>query len=277
VNHPPRLLPIPLTPLHHELLGSYLHRLAEANHLTIQALAHEIGPGRYHARDTESLSGWTPRTVSRLAALTGTGTAALLRALPVLQKITSQVLNPPAAPPGAITASRHTHACRLCAARHGVIGMAIVRAFPHQRICLRHSRWHGGGDQRMLWPLLPETLQANQRHRRLVRQHALPAISQDHLHAQTLTRQWLTRNGPPELQRRWQRRLDLLGEDTYGDPNRPGTDRIELVTYPETVTLTSLIASKHTTPGGFLTEAARRLGIDSITLPGPPGTNGNLH
>ena len=44
----------------------------------------------------------------------------------------------------AITASRHTHTCRLCAARHGVIGMAIVHAFPHQRICLRDSRWHGG-------------------------------------------------------------------------------------------------------------------------------------
>jgi hypothetical protein len=40
---PARTLPVPLPPLHRELLGSYLHRLADANHLTIRGLSHEIG------------------------------------------------------------------------------------------------------------------------------------------------------------------------------------------------------------------------------------------
>jgi hypothetical protein len=35
-------------------------------------------------------------------------------------------------------------------------------------------------------------------------------------------------------------RLKLLGEDPYGDPHRPSPDRIELVIYPETITLIAL-------------------------------------
>jgi hypothetical protein len=67
-----RTLPVSLPPVHHELLGSYLHRLADANHLTIHDLSREIGPGRYHRRDSDDTAGWTPRAVTRLAALTGT-------------------------------------------------------------------------------------------------------------------------------------------------------------------------------------------------------------
>lgn len=132
----PRTLPIPLPPMHHDLLGSYLHRLADANHLTIRGLSAEIGPGRYHRRDSDDLTGWTPRAVIRLAALTGTTTITLLHALPVLQ-IAAPTGQPAA--PGPPLAPWHTHACLLCAARRGVRGLAIVRAFPHQRICRRHG------------------------------------------------------------------------------------------------------------------------------------------
>jgi hypothetical protein len=35
------------------------------------------------------------------------------------------------------------------------------------------------------------------------------------------------------------RDLEVLGEDRYGDPLRPSPHRIELVTYPEAVKLTT--------------------------------------
>lgn len=232
-----RTLPVLLPPLHHELLGSYLHRLADANHLTIRDLSREIGPSRYHPRDSDDLTGWTPRAVTRLAALTGTTTIALLHALPVLRTaaLTGQpmALRPPLPP-------WHAHACLLCAARRGVYGLAIVRVFPHERICRRHGRWHGGGTQHPLRARLPEILHANARHRRLVRRQGAAAVTERFLQAQAQTRQWLAGNGPAELKSRWERRLGILGQDPYGDPHRPSPDRIELITYPETVAMTRL-------------------------------------
>jgi hypothetical protein len=49
--------------------------------------------------------------------------------------------------------------------------------------------------------------------------------------------------GCPPLRQRWDRRLDGLGEDPFGDPYRPSDARIEPVTYPEVVVLTGLFAS----------------------------------
>jgi hypothetical protein len=232
-----RPLPLPLPPVHHELLGSYLHRLADANHLTIRELSYEIGPGRYHQRDSDDLAGWTPRAVTRLAALTGTTTFALLHALPILRTVA--LTGQPAAP-GPPPAPWHTHACLLCAARRGARGLAIIRAFPHERICGRHGRWHGGGPQRPLQERLPEILHANTLHRRLARRQGAAEATEHFLQAQVLTRQWLAGDGPADLKSRWEHRLGLLGEDPYGDPHRPAPDRIELVTYPETVTMTRL-------------------------------------
>jgi TniQ len=234
---PARTLPVPLPPLHRELLGSYLHRLADANHLTIRGLSHEIGPGRHHRRDSDDTAGWTPAAVTRLAALAGTTPVALLHALPILQAVAPAGR---ATEPGPSLPPWHAHACLLCAARHGASGLAIIRVFPHERICARHGRWHGGGPQRPLRDLLPEIPHANALHRRLARRHGTAAVTGQYLQAQAQTRQWLAGDGPAELKSRWEHRLRLLGEDPYGDPHRPGADRTELVTYPEAVTMTRL-------------------------------------
>ncbi|WP_409472820.1 hypothetical protein [Streptomyces sp. HC307] len=54
-----------------------------------------------------------------------------------------------------------------------------------------------------------------------------------------------------------------MGEDPYGDPYRPSAARIELVTYPEAVTLTGMLASPHWRDNEhFRSEAARHLGLD---------------
>jgi hypothetical protein len=252
VNDLPRVLPIPLAPLHGELLGSYLNRLADANHLTITALTWQIGPGRYHRRDSDNPTGWTPDAIARLAALR--------YALPALRHVTALPFTIPPAPIEEVIASWRAPACLLCAARRGVHGLAILHAHPHQRICLRHGRWHGGGDQRPLSSVLPDVLHANVRHRRLVRSRDALTVGMDYLQAQALTSSWLTSQGPTDLQHRWHRRLDLLGEDPYGDPHRPSADRIELVT------LTSQIGSNPS-------EAAERLTNSRAHLTGTAQSN----
>jgi hypothetical protein len=75
---------------------------------------------------------------------------------------------------------------------------------------------------------------------RLARRHGTAAVTGHFLQAQAQTRQWLTGDGPADLKSTWKHRLGLLSEDPYGDPHRPGPDRTELVTYPETVTMTKL-------------------------------------
>lgn len=96
------------------------------------------------------------------------------------------------------------------------------------------------GTQRSLRDLLPEIPTANALHRRLARRHGTASATGQFLQAQAQTREWLADNGPADLKSSWKRRLGLLGEDPSGDPHRPSPDRIELVTYPETVTMTRL-------------------------------------
>jgi TniQ len=263
-----RTLPIPLAPLPAELIGSYLNRLADANHLTIRWLTQQIGPGRHHHRDRDDLTGWTPRSTDRLAMLTGRTTTALMHAMPSLIDV-SDLPPRPQLMIDSLIASWRAPACLLCAASRGVHGLAIQRTYPHQRICAQHGRWRAGGDQRMLHRQLPETLHANQRHRRLLRRHGLLRLNRSYDQAQELTARWLTgRNSPPELQQAWKRRLEQLDEDPYGDPSRPSPDRIELATYPETVTITGLVASRpDQTPEAFLTEVSHRLPFDARSIP----------
>jgi len=97
MNDLPRVLPIPLAPLNSELLGSYLNRLADANHLITQALTRQIGPGRNHRRDSDDLTGWTPDVITRLAALR--------YALPALQHVTPLPFTIPPAPIEEVVAS----------------------------------------------------------------------------------------------------------------------------------------------------------------------------
>ncbi|MFF7159163.1 hypothetical protein [Streptomyces sp. NPDC008139] len=118
--------------------------------------------------------------------------------------------------------------------------------------------------------MLPEILQADLRHRRLVCRRKAPFIALDYLRARTITANWFRASEALALRQRWTRRLDTIAEDAYGDPHRPTEGRIELATYPETVVLTGLFASPHWRERDDLhTEAARRLAIEAQFL--PPG------
>ncbi|GAA3112551.1 hypothetical protein ACFQ0X_43280 [Streptomyces rectiviolaceus] len=60
----------------------------------------------------------------------------------------------------------------------------------------------------------------------------------------------------------------MLGEDTFGDPHRPSDARIELVTYPEAVVLSGLLALAYWRDHPRLpAEATQRLNIAPLQLP----------
>jgi len=82
----------------------------------------------------------------------------------------------------------------------------------------------------------------------------------------------LTAPAHPELHERWTHRLDLLGEDPFGDPYHPSRERLELATYPEAVTMTGLYASRHWRERDDLAaEALRRLAIPRRAHPPASG------
>ncbi|MGW1410842.1 hypothetical protein [Streptomyces sp. NPDC002403] len=74
-------------------------------------------------------------------------------------------------------------------------------------------------------------------------------------------------NGVLPLRQRWNRRLEVLGEDPLGDPHRPSEPRIEVATYPEVIVLTGLFTSPHRLGHPQLpAEAARRFRVAQTQL-----------
>jgi len=68
-----------------------------------------------------------------------------------------------------------------------------------------------------------------------------------------------------ELWSQWDQRHQYLGEDQFGDPTRPDEIRIELITYPEAVTITSLLSSPFWQHRPHLTiEINRRIGYPCL-------------
>ncbi|MFK0223755.1 hypothetical protein ACIQWN_36920 [Streptomyces vinaceus] len=171
-----------------------------------------------------------------------------------------------------VTEPRRRPACRLCMARRHVHGL-VVRSTPHHEgVCHRHSRWLLGEEQHDL-TRLPEVLRANLQHHRIVRRGTHPFTALAFIDARDRLTRWFTRwftgerSGEP-LRQRWNRRLDVLGEDPFGDPHRPSDARIELVTYPEAVVLSSLLASAYWRDHPQLVaEAAQRLNIAHHQVP----------
>jgi hypothetical protein len=230
-----RTLPIALPPVHHETIGSYLNRLADANRLKLATLAGLLGLSRRWRRDHDNADDWTHQTINRLAVLAGHPAAALIHALPALpDHMTPQPTGPAVLAVGA--------ACHRCMIRHGIRGLVVRRAFSHECVCLRHHCWLGGTRQHLLGDF-PDILHANKRHRRVLRR-AGPATHLAYQHALAQVTDWF-HAGQPELRHRWTQRLNRMPTDPYADPHHPGMDIIEFACYPETVTMTGVLASPH--------------------------------
>jgi hypothetical protein len=233
-----RVLPISLPPMSRETIGSYLHRLADANHITSTAVTQLLGISRRYRRGDDDPAGWTPQTLMALAILTGRPGTALVHALPGLRSLARRDTD--TAPTTSITPCI---ACQHCAASKGISGIVIQRAASHELLCLRHQRWLNGPEQHALHAL-PEICTANRRHRRLRRRHDDATLDTAITQARNLIRDWLDADDQPHLHQCWTQRLNQLRHDPAADPYRPSHDRIELATYPETVLLTELLASR---------------------------------
>jgi hypothetical protein len=256
-----RALPIAFAPVHGETIGSYLNRLADANRLKVSTVSTALDLSRRYRRDDDTCAGWTQHTLTRLAVLTNRHAASPANALPALHNL--RIRPSPRSPASGVEPPQAPRrpACRPCMARHGT-GL-VIRSTPYSEcVCRQHRRWLHSLDQHHL-NRLPEVLVANTRHRGLAhnRTRSLNS-SRAYLDAQRHTQAWFHTASQPEPQQRWIQRLGILGEDPYGDPHRPTTERIEIVTYPETVVLTSLLVSPYWHQrDDLLAEAGRRLGI----------------
>ena len=159
---PVRRLPITTPPFPSETVGSYVRRLAIANHLH---------PGEFELYLRRRERRVNP---ARLAGVSGRPLSLLQRALPEL----STALDLPAG----FDHHEPTLACRYCTAARGITGAVTCWAPPHRNVCLRHRRWVGhinpafeglleGRDPQPDLTLLPDVVTAERRLRKLARRH----------------------------------------------------------------------------------------------------------
>lgn len=152
---PQQRLPRVVAPFRTETVGSYITRLAHANHLTRSRLqTHVAGSSTRRAR-----ADW-------LAAATG-----------IEENILRDRLIGFGAANGtnAEQKARVRPACRLCMARRGVHEPVHCWLPPHATVCFRHALWTGPGatswqNQHDLQGR-PDVLAAAQRHHQLIKRH----------------------------------------------------------------------------------------------------------
>lgn len=220
MNPRPRRLPVTVALVRHETIGSYLHRLARANHLKPNALTRYV-----NAADDNRFE--------VLEALTGHRAERLDDLL-----VTS--IHP--------RRHRRQEACRRCAAQSDILTPVHLAAPVHHTVCRSHKRWltdDAGTDDGRQYPLhdLPEILRAQRRHRRLVRDHGVDQAADAVAAAEHITQRWTHRgNWPRHRNRRLQQ---ILGPGDWRiDPAHP---LVTMINYPETVALARLLADPHWT------------------------------
>ncbi len=232
-----RRLPVPVAPFTAETVGSYLARMAAANHLDPVVLARHL-----HAPDTPG----TGPDLLRLAAVSGTPAPTLVRALPELGR------HHPVS-----TGARPRLACQSCAAARGITRPVTRWVHAHPDVCLRHRRWIGPtvsklADQHDL-TRLPDVVAAARRHHKLVHRHGPLVAATAYRHALYVNLRWAEQRC---LGRHRDRRLGLLpGSDmlSYEDP------ALHLAVYPETVALASLMVDTQ-----WVSAAASSLQYDKV-------------
>jgi hypothetical protein len=232
---------------------SFLGRIADRYGLTVPSLlsavtevAGQQGVAGALRGDSEVFLNASAR--DRVAALCRVPQAGLHHALPAWTR--EEPLGPSEERPaarlhnGVETVAAWGPACPGCvAARTGRITPARAYLAAHQRVCPRHQYWlmsvPGSGGRVVGLAECPEVVQAQEDHRRLLRHSSIagPAFEV----AEAVTAWWWAQKWPEE--RLWPVRLNAVmpaGED----PQRWRILARDLVTYPETVALATLLASR---------------------------------
>ncbi|MEV6256825.1 hypothetical protein ACIHAX_32200 [Nocardia sp. NPDC051929] len=228
----PRQLPITIPPAHHEILASYLARLARLNSIDGDELWKRV-----------SIPAPTPTrrivTAERMAALTGRRGENLAGALPELRD-----------PKPHWTMFRHAPqpGCKRCDARHR--GGAVLRVLPHHRyVCTRHGYWVGPPDITATGPSLthcPQIVAAQRQHLRLVQRYGWAAAYDAVLTAFMIcAHRWNEPRPTTGLrlqQDLWTKRsLMLIPEGT--EPSTFTASKLFACLYPEAIALSPVIAA----------------------------------
>jgi hypothetical protein len=256
VRPPVRRLPIITPPFPSETVGSYVRRLAIANHL--------------HPGEFEQYLRRRERRVNpaRLAGVSGRPLSLLQRALPELRPAPSL--------PAGFDHHEPTLACRYCTAARGITGTVTCWAPPHCNVCLRHRRWVGhidpafqglldGRDPQPDLTLLPDVVAAERRLHRLARRLGQEQVILAYRTGLHVALRWADRND-------WgyhrYRRIQLLGFVPATDWRFPSWDPVlRAAVYPDAVAVTSLVLSPYWASVAadprerrrFYAEAGRRL------------------
>jgi hypothetical protein len=224
-------LPRHVSPFPAETLDSYLRRLAQANHLSPEALRGYIAGGRRSR----------PVPLSQLAIFAGVPASTLQHAIAAPEGGRPRTLYI-----GQIPVHPHPAgpACRLCALAHGATLSQQVwcRTHPEQVICLRHRRWirSAAATAQPCLDNQPDILQAHKQHLRLVRRLGREQVMLGFAAAEHICRQWHAHRQHDEEPRR---RMRIF----HGcDQPLPAHDpTIAAAAYPQAVALARLLASPY--------------------------------
>lgn len=250
-----RRLPIPVPPARHEVVGSYLVRLANLHGLDADELWHQVSVARPTAKRRTLVT-------ERLTELTGHPPGHLAGALPELRD---------PAPDWRVWRHAAQTGCPRCAAHHP--GGRVFRLLPHHRyVCVRHRYWIGPPDFNRPCPALdglPEIVTAQRRHRRLLRRHGWAATYDAVLTGFMICGHlWSQPEHAGDLYDQWEHRARILippGREhlTFSAP------RLFAAIYPEAVNLAVVLGSptwRRRVAGNaeeqrqFTTEIGRRIG-----------------
>lgn len=197
-----RPLPIRVAPVAGEPLGSYLARVAAANHIPADDLL-SVLPGwirrriaGHHSHSTRhDLTSTAEDALRHLSVIVGVTQTALAHALPAFTT---------ALPGGQPTGpTRITTACRRCTANRGIRQPVPVRLPITTHVCVRHGIWLSGHDRPQLdVNLCPEIAAVQKR-----TWHLLRRTTPQQLTLTRVTAEHLLRAAPTPS---WHQRLHLL-------------------------------------------------------------------
>ncbi|MET7781467.1 hypothetical protein ABZU94_24320 [Streptomyces mirabilis] len=224
-----RPLPRPLKPFPQETESSFLNRLATANAIPVQRLKQ---PSRWLTSRLDP--------IDRLSVLSGQPRTAIQYAIPHWENKAWNVSNRP-------LALTPRWACRRCVARRTGTPeppVMVWRSKYHDQVCTPHRLWIGRavenpGRQFDLIDL-PDVVQAQQRHYRLLRRHGPAVITACYEHCSSFWHSLFQRGY--RLSDRAERLRQMSTRDHHVRPWEP--QRYAAV-YPEIVEAMSLYASPH--------------------------------
>ena len=230
-DRPSRLRPLPrrVTPVLNETVGSYIGRLAKANHMPAKNLW-----GLVKERDDHRASAWA----DSIASLSGIPVVSLRYAMLELCQpedlATMNVIGRPR--PGAYQQA----GCRLCAASANVVDLDRIRVWARHEdvVCLRHGQWTGIDSASVDLSSHSEIVRANRLHRYLIRRHGRPEVHRVFIDVMKVYREEINDRsfGDP-----FDERMTRFRGGSWGYAFDNGL--INACIYPEAVGLTRLLSS----------------------------------